>query len=215
MTVKQAPLGEIAGSVINEQTGEPITGAKIILTPHGLSAVSDSAGQYRINAPEGSYSQISVSAEGYISDYIPLSYDQIVVEGQTLSIDTISLTSDTAVTARSGIIRLEDGDSYHFLAGERYKYTDGDFYFGFDENTAQFWANNRFQQGLLDLGDIGEVSLDQVEIPTEGYYRFGVPAIVGHTYVSPAKQGEEGHYIVFRVTDLQSDQYVEIEFYYR
>ncbi len=42
-------------------------------------------------------------------------------------------------------------------------------------------------------------------IPSAGYTRYGVSVVAGHTYVSLAQEGEEGHYIVFRVTSLQSD----------
>ncbi len=40
-------------------------------------------------------------------------------------------------------------------------------------------------------------------MPTQVYTRFGVTATTGHTYVSLAQQGEEGNYIVFRVTALR------------
>ena len=114
-----------------------------------------------------------------------------------------------------GTIRLSNSDSYHFLANEIFNLTGGDFYFGFSKGKSKFWANNHFQGGIIDLGDIGDVPLDSIDPPLQGYYRFGVEAILGHTYVSPAKEGEEGHYIIFRVIQLVDDQYVEIEYFYR
>ncbi len=90
--------------------------------------------------------------------------------------------------------------------------TGGDFYF----SQGSFWANNVGQRGVLDLGNIGAVSLDDVTIPFTGYTRFGVTAVLNHTYVALAQQGEEGNYIVFRVTDLPAaNDRVVIEYRYR
>ena len=94
--------------------------------------------------------------------------------------------------------------------------TEGDFYFS--PSHPSFWANNQGQRGIVDLGKIN-ISLDQVTPPQSGYYKFGIPAIVGHVYVSLAREGNEGEYIIFRVLDIQvSDetvQYYEIQYYYR
>jgi hypothetical protein len=68
------------------------------------------------------------------------------------------------------------------------------------------------------LGKIN-IPLDQVIPPESGYYKFGVPAIVGHVYVSLARKGNEGEYIIFRVLDIEvSDdtvQHYEIQYDYR
>jgi len=79
----------------------------------------------------------------------------------------------------------------------------GDFYLS-GGSCAQFWANNRGQRGLIDLGDIG-VPLDQVRPPPPraGYDKQGVRALVGHTYVALPKEGRRG-FIIFRVLDLDS-----------
>ena len=61
------------------------------------------------------------------------------------------------------------------------------------------------REACRDLGNIGNVALSTVTIPSAGCTRYGVSVVAGHTYVSLAQEGEEGHYIVFRVTSLQSD----------
>jgi hypothetical protein len=65
----------------------------------------------------------------------------------------------------------------------------------------------------VDLGDIGDRTLDQVTPPETGYSP-SVPAIVGHTYVSLARRGEEGHYSVFRVRSIRNDHYIEIDYWH-
>lgn len=123
---------------------------------------------------------------------------------------------DESEAEEIGELTLYDGDSYHFLSGAKDKYTGGDFYFSFSEIGPSFWANNLYQRGLLDLGNIGEVDLNEVIIPDEGYYEiFGVIAIVGHTYVSLAQEGEEGHFIIFRVLEIKTDSFVKLEYVYR
>jgi len=106
-------------------------------------------------------------------------------------------------------ITLFNGQGYDFTEGTVGLPYHGDFYFV----EMKFWANNSGQRGVYDLGDIGSVPLDQVQIPESGYIRYGVTAVAGHTYVSLAQEGEEGNHIVFRVLDV-FDQGVIIEFLY-
>ena len=103
-------------------------------------------------------------------------------------------------------------DSFDFSANTIDELTGGDLYY-YD---GKFWANNYGQRGVKDLGDVGNVALSDVNIPFGGYTRFGVSAVLNHTYVSLAHQGEEGNYIVFRVKSISADKSnVTIEYYYR
>ena len=107
---------------------------------------------------------------------------------------------------------LNDQDSFDFSTNNPGNVTGGDLYY----YEGKFWANNLNQQGVADLGDIGNVDLATVNIPTAGYTRFGVDAVSGHTYISKAQKGEARSYIAFRVTDISTDQStVTIEYFYR
>jgi parallel beta-helix repeat protein len=134
----------------------------------------------------------------------------------TLSpIPTSSPSPTPTAESLNGTVVLKNGDSYHFLTQKMHKYVSGDFYVSLPSvEKAEFWANNRGQHGLQDLGDIGDMPLDQVSIPEKGYQRFGVEVILGHTYVSLAKEGEEGHYIVFRAIELVAGDHVKLEYLY-
>jgi len=102
-------------------------------------------------------------------------------------------------------------DSYDFSANVVSEITGGDLYY-YD---GKFWANNYQQRGVIDLGDVGATTLDAVNIPNAGYTRFGVDAVVGHTYVSMAQEGEEASYIAFRVTEMSGDNSeVTVEYFY-
>ena len=181
--------------------------------------------EYNLGEKEISLEEIKVGDNVYI--YLNLKPDY-TIEGIEVRVSPVDLIPVEAVTDEPeeealdeseaeeiGELTLYDGDSYHFLSGAKDKYTGGDFYFSFSEIGPSFWANNLYQRGLLDLGNIGEVDLNEVIIPDEGYYEFGVKAIAGHTYVSLAQEGEGGRFIVFRVLEIKTDSFVKLEYVYR
>jgi len=107
---------------------------------------------------------------------------------------------------------LDDGDSFDFSTNTLGNFTGGDLYY----SSGAFWANNFEQKGVVNLGDIGNIDLSTVDIPTTGYSRFEVNAVLGHTYVSKAQKGESGSYITFRVIDISADKSnVTIQYFYR
>jgi hypothetical protein len=111
----------------------------------------------------------------------------------------------------SGRITLRDGGTYHFLAQETDQYwCDGSFVTQLAGQMPIFYVNrNSGHRGLHDLGDIGGIPLDQITIPSTGYQMHGVDIIDGHTYVSLAREGEEGNYIVSRMIEV-TDDYVTL-----
>lgn len=107
---------------------------------------------------------------------------------------------------------IDDGDSFDFSTNTIGYFTGGDLYY----RHGKFWANNINQQGVTDLGDIGDIDMIAVDIPTSGYSRYGVNAVLDHTYVSKAQEGELDSFIVFRVTELSADKSeVTISYFYR
>jgi len=107
---------------------------------------------------------------------------------------------------------LNDRDSYDVSTNSLGTLTGGDFYF--TDNA--FWSNNAGQRGVQDLGDIGNVALEDVVIPSTGYTRQRVNAALNHTYVALAQVGEEGSFIVFRVNDFDAvNNEVVIQYLYR
>ncbi len=171
---------------------------------------TDANGQFGLEVPEGDYNTLLVKAPGYV----PLwkSLRESVALGRDL---VLTLELKPATAPKQGYIILKEGDSYHFLAGKTYSYSGGDFYFSISDKdgAARFLANNWHQQGVVDLG-IVNAALCAIEPPSSGYTRFGVQAVVEHTYVSWAKEGEDGHYIVFKVIALTEDS-VSLSYCYR
>jgi hypothetical protein len=155
-----------------------------------------------------------VTAKGYVPNHDERKY---TVAANANIMVTEQLTPAVALT--NGRVTLRNSDSYHFLTQTMSQHTGGDFYFLASDrdraHVAKFWANNKYQGGLVDLGNLNDKPLEQVVPPAAGYNHQGVSAIRGHTYVSPAKEGEEGHHIVFRVIDFEADGSVDIEYLYR
>jgi plastocyanin len=103
-------------------------------------------------------------------------------------------------------IVLNNTDSFDFSTNTRGTLAGGDFYYSTVQGgIGKFYANNPGQRGLQDLGNIGNIALNSVTIPTSGYNKYGVEALFYHTYVSLAQTGEEDSYIVFRATGLVTD----------
>ena len=106
---------------------------------------------------------------------------------------------------------LLERDSFDFTANMLGTLTGGDLYY-YD---GKFWANNVGQRGVKDIGATA-VDLDDVVVTFGGYTRFGVEAVVGHTYISLAHDGEVGNAIVFRVKSISGDKSrVVVEYRYR
>ena len=108
-------------------------------------------------------------------------------------------TFSLPVVLKSVTVNLSSGTGYDFSTGTSGSVTHGDFYFLNQAGVSRFWANNLGMQGLVDLG-VTVGSLQNIDIPADGYNAFGVEAIIGLSYVSRAATSEPDHYILFRVT---------------
>ena len=208
LRVVAAAQGTVAGTITDSTGGLPIRGASVQLKPGSLVATSTANGSYTLPAAEGSYTRLLVKTTGYVPHL--QFYGVGIAQGQTTSMN-VALKP---VGAMSGAVTLGEGDSYHFLANEfGARYTGGDFYLGFSNGTPRFWANNLGQRGVVDQGDLGTTTLDQVDPPQTGYTRYGVDPVAGRTYASLAREGEEGHFVVFNVVTSTTST-VDIEWLY-
>jgi len=146
------------------------------------------------------HTYVSLAQQGEEGNYIAFRVINISPSGQDITIEYFY---------HSRKLILYDKDSYDFSQQIRGELTGGDFYLSGNK----FWANNYGQRGVIDLGNLGSTALEDVDIPTTGYTRFGVPVTAGHTYVSLAQQGEEGNYIVFKVLTVTRNT-VTLEYLY-
>jgi len=195
ISFRSASLGILSGLVRSSSTGDGLDGARIeAWASIRNETLTDPNGLYSMNLPEGRW-YIRASIFGFLP----------VVRGN-MNIPADQSTEwnadlDPIPFPNSGTVTLDEGDSYDFATGERGAYSGGDFYLG---SEAKFWANNSYQRGLLDLGNLGNRPLTEIMPPESGYTDSSVKAIVGHTYVSLAREGLVDCYIVFRVTSISA-----------
>ena len=208
-----AQLGELTGRVTDGVTGAPISGATISYAKMDLTVVSDIDGFYSAQVGEGTVSQLTVKADGYIPE-TPSNFElsQLHVTPETPTTRNFQLTT---VGPMAGEVTLQHGESYHFLAREKSRGAGGEFYVILSESGESNFRASRFgQRGLLSLNVIEGFPLHLFDPPDEGYNRLNSQVQLGHTYISLAKEGEEGHFIVFRVTELIPGSSVTLEYLY-
>ena len=70
------------------------------------------------------------------------------------------------------------------------------------------------QRGLLELGDQGSKPLEDIPIVPFGYTRDYVELREGSVYLVRAREGLEGHFLIFRVLSRTEDG-IEISYLFR
>jgi hypothetical protein len=213
LRLERVDQGIVRGRITDRATGGGIGGAQIEL--QGARAVSRADGSYQLSVCPGMYYEALITREGYAPREIGLGE----LPAFTVRLDD-PFTLDADMQAVSGVaageVTLTDGESYHFLTGERGAYTGGEFYVYIEGSSVEFYANND-QRGVVSLGDLGDADLYEVSfcsVRESDYTRFGVTAVEGHTYVALARAGEEGNYVAFRVTSIGAGS-VTLEYVYR
>ena len=101
--------------------------------------------------------------------------------------------------------------------------TEGDFYASRDDyydptSRIQFFANNLGQRGVAPATSTSSNLLDVPMPPVDAFTIFGVPVVLGNTYVALAEvpedePSEDGYVIIFRVTALEGSN-VTLDYVY-
>ena len=110
-----------------------------------------------------------------------------------------------------GVIDIPAGNGADFSEQTFGGPEHGDFYYSSSSTPYSFYANNKGQRGLLDVG-VGS-DLNRVQIPKTGWDRFGVPAVKGDSFVALAEEGEDNCCIIFSVNGLDKTE-VNITYIY-
>jgi|GEM_PF-6206228 len=179
---------------IRDMTGNPLSGITFHL---GRFTGKSGDGNLDMTVCPGKY---EVLYSEHI-DYVPyIDYDIDLDEATSLDVALTTYPSP----APSGQVTLSWHECFDFLTEERCTWEDakqGDMTARTADWVAQIIADRFMQRGVQDLGDIGNVPLSSIDVPAEGYYS-QVDAVVGHTYIVRAHAGEEGHFIIIRVLNL-------------
>lgn len=76
-------------------------------------------------------------------------------------------------------------------------FQNADFYATDSDDFLTAYANNSGQLGVQQVNSTAP--LLQVPVPAAGYQRFGVPIVVGQTYVARVREPNADYYTIFRV----------------
>lgn len=228
ITLVPAEIIFLYGQVLT-QDGSVLPGAKIWVEVNNIKKpyFVDKEAKYFI--PTTARATLACQATGYIpSWYKGIPVGDTAEFGRKVKMD-FCLEKAQPIPFKGEVTlaseHMDGAKSYHFLEGKFYPGNaciGGDFYYG----RKLFYANNAGQRGLMDLGQVnqpleeiippadgGEINEPRPDVPARRYYRFGVPAQKGHTYVSLARELEEGYYIIFKVLELNDDS-VRLEYLY-
>ena len=220
----------IAGQVFDSDTGEPLAGVNIGFDTYRENSKEGRSVErsVAVSGPNGAFSG---DCAGIAENALPLRIvlwhpnweatrlsDERIELGATrediklpIRMSTIELKHPRRPVPTAlepgpvgKVVRIETvhgAVSYDFAAAEQQSGpAGGDVYFS--SSYPGFWANNRNQRGLVDLGDLGDVPLNQIEPPERGYLKHDIDAVVGHYYSAHAKEGREGDHIIFRLLDI-------------
>ncbi len=111
---------------------------------------------------------------------------------------------------------MKVGQFFYVLEKKFGSTADGDIYYTFYDHIGRlgsFYIDYNHQGAVASLGLLQGMSLSEVKIPVGLTYQQQVRAMENNFYVSKAK--EEGHVIVFKVTKINAQDSVEIEYEYR
>ena len=223
-TVQLVPkrTGVLAGRAVTFGGGDPIAGATVKVEPGGFEAQTREDGSFRLEVYEGILWKLLVTKDGFIPYTVRLYSNRQSDPDQDEERILVRAGRETSRTAelfeipddKSGTFLLRDHGSFYGALGLTFRdQVLGDFVFeawlvGFPEGDrfqGSVCACKEGQRGLVDLGDQGSRPLEDIQIVPFGYTRDHVELRSGSVYLVKAREGLEGHFLVFRVLSMTED----------
>ena len=234
-TVQLVPkrTGVLAGRAVTFGGGDPIAGATVKVEPGGFEAQTAEDGSFRLEVYEGILWKLLVTKDGFIP-YTARFYpnrqfdpdqdeERILVRAGRETSRTVELFETPDDTSTPGTALLRDRGSFYGALGLTFRdQVLGDFVFetwlaGFPEGDrfrGEVCACKEGQRGLVDLGDQGSKPLEDIPVVPFGYTRDYFELREGSVFLVKAREGLEGHFLVFRVLSSTEDG-IEISYLFR
>ena len=230
-TVRLVPkrTGLLTGRVMTFGGGSPVAGAAVKVEPGGFGTQTGEDGTFRLEVYEGIVLKLLVAKDGFIPytagsnpnrQFEPgQDEERILVRAGRETFHTAELFEIPEDASTSGTALLRDRGSFYGALGLTFRdqvlgdfvfetYTEGDRFQG------AACACKGGQRGLLDLSDQGSKPLEDILIVPFGYTRDYVELREGSVYLVKAREGLEGHFLIFRVLSRTEDG-IEISYLYR
>jgi hypothetical protein len=223
-TVQLLPkkTGTLKGLVRTFLGAQAISGATVQVWPGPFETVSDQDGAYSLEVYAGQVWKMLVKKEGYIP--FAFSYSSANKEQSTQRI-IVRPDSQTTYNVEemvefpeqlSGTAKLGPYGSFMGVFGLSLSNTvAGDFQHSLYQSRdkegnitpfAQVCACQEGQRGIVGIGDRGSTPLEQITIIPIGYVtQSWIQLVPDSVYISKAREGLEGHFVVFRVDSIAED----------
>ena len=232
-TVQLLPkrTGVLAGRAVTFGGGNPIAGATVKVEPGGFETQTAGDGSFRLEVYEGILWKLLVTKDGFIPYAVRFYSNRRFGLDQDEERILVRPGMETSHTAelfeipddKSGTVLLRDHGSFYGALGLTFRnQVLGDFVFetwlvGFPEGDrfqGSVCACKEGQRGVLDLGDQGSKPLEDIPIVPFGYTPDYVELREGSVYLVRAREGLEGHFLIFRVLSRTEDG-IEISYLFR
>jgi hypothetical protein len=232
-TVQLLPkqIGVLAGRAVTFGGGGPIAGATVKVEPGGFETQTAEDGSFRMEVYEGILWKFLVTKDGFIPytvRFYPSRQFDLDQDQERILVRAGRETSRTAELFevpddKSGTVLLRDQGSFYGALGLTFRdQVLGDFVFNTwlvglpegDRFQGSVCACKEGQRGLVDLGDQGSKALEDILIVPFGYTRDYFELREGSVYLVKAREGLEGHFLIFRVLSRTGDG-VEVSYLFR
>ena len=230
-TVQLVPkrTGLLTGRVMTFGGGSPVAGAAVKVEPGGFGTQSGEDGTFRLEVYEGIVLKLLVTRDGFIPYTAGLDPNRqfepgqdeepILVRAGRETFHAVELFEIPEGTPTSGTALLRDQGSFYGALGLTFPHQVlGDFvfetYFDGDRFRGAVCACKGGQRGLSNLSDQGSKPLEDIPIVPFGYTRDYVELREGSVYLVKAREGLEGHFLVFRVLS-STENGIEISYLFR
>ena len=218
--------GLLTGKVVTFLGADPIGGATVRVWPGGFEAQTDEDGAYSVEVYEGRVWKVLVPPRRdtfpprrSVDSSSPLRIGIRSGQESSYNVELAEIPEQTSGTATLA----GSGSFYGALGLTLRNEVIGDFIF--DTHTFSARGEIMFggvvcacaegQRGLVDIGDQGSTPLSEIRIPPFGYNtRSHATLEVGRVYVVKAREGLEGHFVVFRV-DSMTEEGAKITYSFR
>ena len=225
--------GILTGRAVKFGSGGPIPGATVKVEPGGFETQTAEDGSFRLEVYEGILWKILVTKNGFIPHTVRFhpnprhdrypDEERVLVRAGRETSRTVELFEipDQGSTPRTAF--LKGHGSFYGAIGLSFRdESTGDFFFNSwiesssdgDLLRGEMCGCREGQRGMVDLGDQGSLPLEDIPVLPFGYTRDRIELREGSVYMVRAREGLEGHFLVFRVLYGREDGF-QISYLFR
>ena len=210
--------GILTGRAVKFGSGDPIPGATVKVEPGEFETQTAEDGSFRLEVYEGILWKILVTKNGFIPHTVRFhpnprhnrypDGERILVRAGRETSRTVELFEIPDYGSKPRTAFLKDHGSFYGALGLSFRdESTGDFSFSSwierssdgDLLRGDMCGCREGQRGMVDFGDQGSLPLEDIPVLPFGYTQDRIELREGSVYMVRAREGLEGHFLVFRV----------------